>query len=222
MDALEHHLQVPRTARYYQLGDLSQARRLWLVCHGYGQLASYFIRHFRTVVEQVPGTVVVAPEGLSRFYLQGNGGRVGASWMTREDRLSEIEDYSAYFDQLLEQLRAACPAEVEVTVLGFSQGATTVSRWLLRSGFVPAHLVLWAGTFPDDVEPAAATALLTRLPRFTFVCGNSDNYLPQERVHEHLAALRQRGGRPEELWFEGNHELKPDLLRRLAQQQVQP
>lgn len=218
MEAHEHRIRVPRTARYFQLGELAQARRLWLVCHGYGQLAPYFIRHFRLAAELVPGTVVVAPEGLSKFYLQGNGGRVGASWMTSEDRLTEIEDYSAYLDQLLARLRAECPADVLVTVLGFSQGATTVSRWLLRSTFVPDHLVLWAGTFPTDVEPAAAAALLRSLPRLSFVCGDSDSYLPEARVHEHLAWLRQHGARPEAVRFEGTHELKSELISHLAQQ----
>lgn len=148
LDVHEHRLQVPRTARYCQLGELATARQLWLVCHGYGQLAPYFIRHFRAAAAQVPGTVVVAPEGLSRFYLQGNGGRVGATWMTSEDRLTEIEDFSHYLDALLRQLLPACPPDVQVTVLGFSQGATTASRWLLRGSFTPAHLILWAGTFP--------------------------------------------------------------------------
>ncbi|OON70160.1 alpha/beta hydrolase [Hymenobacter sp. CRA2] len=221
MEVHEHRLQVPRTARYCQLGELGTARRLWLVCHGYGQLASYFIRHFRMAVEHVPDTVVVAPEGLSRFYLHGNGGRVGATWMTSEDRLSEIEDFSAYLDTLLHQLRAACPADVEVTVMGFSQGATTVSRWLLRSGFTPAHLVLWAGTFPEDADPAEASALLTRLPRLTFVCGDSDNYLPESRVNAQLELLRGHGAQPAMVWFEGNHQLKAPVLRRLAEPQAQ-
>ncbi|MCC3156914.1 serine hydrolase family protein [Hymenobacter sp. 15J16-1T3B] len=218
MDVHEHRLQVPRTARYFQLGELASARRLWVVCHGYGQLASYFIRHFRSVVEQVPGTVVVAPEGLSRFYLQGNGGRVGATWMTSEDRLTEIEDFSAYLDALLQRLLAQAPADVELCVLGFSQGATTVSRWLLRGGRTPAHLVLWAGTFPADVDPAAAAALLTRIPRLSFVCGDGDSYLAEDRVDEQLALLRSHGAQPHMVWFEGRHELKPAVLIQLAQQ----
>jgi predicted esterase len=219
MEVHEHRLPVPRTARYCQLGELATARQLWLVCHGYGQLARYFIRHFRPAVEQVPGTVVVAPEGLSRFYLQGNGGRVGATWMTSEDRLTEIEDFSAYLSTLLRQLRAECPADVQVTILGFSQGATTVSRWLLQSGFTPAHLILWAGTFPEDVDPTAATALLTQLPRLTVVCGDADSYLSAERVNGQLALLRQHGGEPEMRWFAGQHELNQALLLQLAQQQ---
>lgn len=222
MDVQDHRLQVPRTARYCQLGELSTARQLWLVCHGYGQLAPYFIRHFRLAAEQVPGTVVVAPEGLSRFYLQGNGGRVGATWMTSEDRLTEIEDFSRYLDVLLGQLLPACPPDVQVTVLGFSQGATTVSRWLLRGSFTPAHLILWAGAFPEDVDPAAAAALLTRLPHLTVVCGDADNYLSEARVNAQLELLRRHGARPEMRWFAGKHELKPPLLCQLAQQQYRP
>jgi hypothetical protein len=52
---------------------------VWFVCHGYGQLAAYFIRHFAFLTENAPATVVIAPEGLSRFHLSGNGGRVGAT-----------------------------------------------------------------------------------------------------------------------------------------------
>ena len=35
----------------------------------------------------------MAPEGLSRFYLEGFSGKVGATWMTREDRLNDIDNY---------------------------------------------------------------------------------------------------------------------------------
>ncbi|GAA4387506.1 phospholipase [Hymenobacter koreensis] len=216
MEAFEHRLVVPRTARYYQIGDLATARQLWVVCHGYGQLAAYFIRHFRTVVEHAPGTVVVAPEGLSKFYLQGTSGRVGATWMTREDRLSEIEDYSTYLDQLISQLLAACPNPVTVTLLGFSQGATTLSRWLMRSAFLPAHLVLWAGTFPEDTPNEAARNLLTSLPRLSFVCGTADPYFPREKVDAQLLMLAEYGATPQELRFTGGHELNAELLRELT------
>ncbi|KAA9339642.1 phospholipase [Hymenobacter busanensis] len=218
MDAHEHRLVVPRTARYYQLGDLATAQRLWVVCHGYGQLAAYFIRHFRTVVEHAPGTVVVAPEGLSKFYLQGTSGRVGATWMTREDRLTEIEDYARYLDQLLGQLQACCPPGVPVTLLGFSQGASTLSRWLLRSAFRPAHLVLWASSFPEDVDPAAVQNLLTTLPKITYVCGDTDAYVSASRVAEQVQLLRQHGAHPQVIGFAGGHELNASVLRQLSAQ----
>jgi predicted esterase len=135
---------------------------VWFVCHGYGQLAAYFVRHFRVLTDADPTTVIIAPEGLSRFYLNGTGGRVGATWMTKEDRLAEIDDYVAYLNQLADQVLAAAPADVRITVLGFSQGAATVSRWLARARFRPARLVLWAGSFPPDMEFAARGAGLRR------------------------------------------------------------
>src|SRR5437867_13104092 len=96
----EHFLSTSRTARYFTLGHLRDATELWLVCHGYGQLASRFLERFRPL--EAERRCIVAPEGLSRFYLTDSPAerRVGASWMTREDRLHEIDDYVHYLDAL--------------------------------------------------------------------------------------------------------------------------
>ena len=187
--ATVHHLTVPRTARYAQLGEPSVAtRQVWLVCHGYGQLAAYFIRHFAALAAADPALVVVAPEGLSRFYLQGNGGRVGASWMTRDDRLHEIEDQINFLNQLVGSILPCCSADVRLTVLGFSQGTATAARWLAQAAFRPAHLVLWAGEFPPDIDAEAAGRLLRGLP-LTLVAGDHDEYLTAERVAQQQAHL---------------------------------
>ncbi|MEL6276926.1 MAG: phospholipase, partial [Bacteroidota bacterium] len=86
MQPTAHRLPVQRTAHFYTLGEPSaNVKRMWFACHGYGQLASTFIRKF----DQLAGAedYVVAPEGLSRFYWQGFTGKVVASWMTSADRL---------------------------------------------------------------------------------------------------------------------------------------
>ncbi len=101
MDA--HHLPVGRTARYYTLGPIGAAtRQVWFACHGYGQLAERFLQRFEPLDDGAH--LIVAPEGLSRFYLSDNPRerRVGATWMTREDRLNEIADYVRYLDTLCE------------------------------------------------------------------------------------------------------------------------
>lgn len=215
--AQEHHLPVTRTARYYQLGELGPTtRHVWVVCHGYGQLAEYFIRHFALLPEQDPATVVVAPEALSRFYLQGTSGRVGATWMTRSDRLVEIDDYIAYLNQLAGRLLAACAPDVQVTVLGFSQGAATVSRWLLQVQFRPTRLVLWAGAFPPDMDLLMAGRLLPHVP-VTLVCGRHDEYVSAEAVEQQRAFLATLGVEPEIIWFEGRHQLDAAVLQQLAQ-----
>ena len=212
----EHHLTVQRTARYYQLGEPSAAtRRVWFVCHGYGQLAGYFVRHFAALAAADPALVIVAPEGLSRFYLHGNGGRVGASWMTRDDRRHEIDDQVGFLNQLADRILSRCPAGVRVTGLGFSQGTATAGRWLAQAAFRPARLVLWAGAFPPDVAPDAAARLLRGLP-LTLVVGDHDEYVSSEMVAQQQAFLRQLGGAPALLTFDGAHELNQEILARLG------
>jgi predicted esterase len=218
--AQEHHISVARTARYFQLGELTAAtRQVWFVCHGYGQLAQYFIRHFAAICAADPSLVVVAPEGLSRFYLQGTGGRVGATWMTREDRLLEIDDYVGYLNQLAATLLPQASAEAQVTVLGFSQGAATVSRWLAHAPFRPVRLVLWAGAFPPDMDFQEAGRLLRGLP-VTLVCGDEDEFVSAADVEKQDAFLREFGVEPEILRFSGQHTLHAGLLQQLASRQI--
>jgi len=123
-----HHVSVQRTARYYTLGKLTgKTRRIWFVLHGYGQLAQYFIRRFDVVADDE--TLIIAPEGLSRLYIDTEFGKVGASWLTREDRDQEVNDYVAYLDQVLASvLGDRSLVGLDITLMGFSQGASTVCR----------------------------------------------------------------------------------------------
>ncbi|GAB3634460.1 esterase [Hymenobacter arcticus] len=200
------------------MGEVSPTtRQLWLVLHGYGQLAEYFIQHFAALHAADPaGTVIVAPEGLSRFYLTGTSGRVGASWMTRADRLAEMDDQAAYLNQLLDQLLLACPADARVTVLGFSQGTATASRWLARYAgrWRPHQLILWAGDFPADIDATAAQQLLAGLP-VALVSGDQDEYVGPVKLHGQAEVLRQYAARVTTLRFAGGHTLHADLLQQL-------
>src|SRR5436189_6276382 len=92
----EHHVSTPRSARYFTLGSSEHAAEVWFVCHGYGQLASRFLERFRPI--EAERRCIVAPEGLSRFYLTESAAerRGGASWVTGGDRLREDEDYVRY------------------------------------------------------------------------------------------------------------------------------
>ena len=146
----EHRLSVPRSARCFSQGG-EAAAEAWVVLHGYGQLASRFLRGFESLA--TPSRLVVAPEGLSRFYLDAGGGKVGASWMTKEDRVREIGDYLGY----LEQVRTAVVPPVPLTILGFSQGVATAARWAVCTSPAPVRLIAWGGLVPEEIT-AMATA----------------------------------------------------------------
>jgi hypothetical protein len=85
MNISSKHITVKKTARYFILGEAGPfTRQVWFVCHGYGFLGGDFLKNFEALNEKEH--LVVASEGLHRFYLYGTGGKVGASWMTKEDR----------------------------------------------------------------------------------------------------------------------------------------
>jgi predicted esterase len=215
----EHHLTVSRTARYFTLGPTADAvREIWFVCHGYAHLAARFLERFRDLDDG--RRLLVAPEGLSRCYLSEHPAerRVGASWMTREDRLAEIADYVGYLDAVYGAVLGEVErAAVRVTALGFSQGAATVSRWAALGRAAIDRLVLWGGELPPDLDLAAAGPRWRAL-RVTLVCGERDAYVPRPVVDTSAARLRAHGLAPEVRWFAGGHELDPRVLRELAEQ----
>lgn len=141
-----HTISISKTAHYYTIGTAGKhVRYCWIICHGYGQLAQHFIRKFDVIAKE--DTFVLAPEALSRFYTEGLTGKVGASWMTKEDRLDEITDYSNYLTTLYNEFIPQFSNDVKIILLGFSQGCATQVRWIMQAFPKFDHLVLWAGMF---------------------------------------------------------------------------
>ncbi|MEJ8757401.1 alpha/beta fold hydrolase [Pontibacter sp. H259] len=210
----EQHLLTQRTARFYTIGLPSDAvTDLWLVCHGYGQLARYFLRHFAPLDNG--RTVIVAPEAFSRFYLDGFSGRVGATWMTKEDRLAEIDDQAAYLNLLLQTQLQQLPAHVRVTIVGFSQGGATVSRWL-ASGAAPVHrLILWAASFPEDIDFTSGKAAFTNLP-VAIVYGTQDEFITPESLLKKQQLMADLSINPRIYTFEGSHTLHAETLLKVG------
>ena len=217
----EHHLTVKRTARYCTLGDMhAPASDVWIVCHGFAQLARTFIEEFRPMDR--PGRLIVAPEALNRFYLNRDGGRagararVGATWMTREDRLAEIDDYVRYLDELHRELVERRGPDGRVTVLGFSQGTATVARWLVHGSAKIDRLVLWAGLLPPEIDLAGPARERLASSDLHLVHGTRDEMLKRARRRSRRSRLTRAGVRFTVLQFEGGHRLDRDTLARLG------
>jgi predicted esterase len=218
----EHHLPVSRTARYFTIGEPHEGiRELWFVCHGYGQLAGRFVRHFESI--EAPHRMIVAPEALSRFYVESAGKshadtHVGASWMTREDRLSDIEDYVEYLDALHAHITTALigagAAPNTFTALGFSQGVATVSRWLERTKVQVDRALLWGSTVPTDIDLAAPSQL--RTARLTAIAGIADEHATPAMLAAQEARLTASGIICERVSFNGSHRIDREVLGRLA------
>lgn len=216
----EHHITVSRTARYYTLGELTdQTTHVWFCLHGFGQLAQFFSRKFTDLVNEQ--TVVVVPEGLSRSYLDGKYERVGASWMTREDRQHEIGDFLSYLNSLYDRIfQGRDPVSLHITVLGFSQGAATACRWLNNPGgpgrIRVDRLILWAGFFTNGLADLIDPAKLKRVDTH-YVYGTQDEYVRLiGDVDAYEARLVADVPNLKITVYEGTHRVEPAVLTRLV------
>ena len=198
--------KVEKTTRYYTLGDLDSADKLLFVLHGYGQLSQFFIRKFQTLVEK--GYYIVAPEGLHRFYLEGTSGRVGASWMTKEARLDDIEDNILYLKLLTENFISIKHFK-NVSLLGFSQGGATATRFYAKHFRFFDTCVLWASVFPEDVAFSPTEKGLN----YQFVIGTEDSYFSKEITANLLSEYQENGIKTHQ--FIGEHNIDEEMLNQL-------
>lgn len=212
-------LTVPRTARYAAFGPAAaEASEWWIVIHGYGQLAADFLATCRGLDDG--RRLVVAPEALSRFYDTTNTGQhpdapVGASWMTREDRESEIGDYVGYLDRVLRMLGEGHEHRPPVHVLAFSQGTATGARWVVRGEVRPVRFVCWGGQIAHDIDLVSPASPL-RNTRLQLVVGSRDKWATPEVVAKEQARLAAAGLPYEGISFEGGHRLDDKTLAALA------
>jgi len=207
---MKNTIQIKKTAKYATYGDPETAQTILFALHGYGQLAQFFIRKFNMLNENE--YFVIAPEGLHRFYLKGASGRVGASWMTKEERQTDIDDYISYLDELWLKINSEYSFENKI-LLGFSQGGATASRWHNLGNYKADKILLWAAIFPTDMS-------LDFLNKFSesnnyFVLGDEDEYLSIEQGENSIDALNLLGVEFQIVKFSGKHNIDSKTLLNL-------
>lgn len=209
MEPSLHSLEVKRTAHLYQLGAATEhIRYVWLVLHGYGQHPAFWVKKFEGLIDDQ--TIVIAPEALSRFYLQGNSGRVGASWMTKDQRADEIHDYLGYLSQVIAKIEQELP-QARIVLLGFSQGGATASRFAIQNPQRLGALVLWSAVFPPDLD---AELPVSTLPIW-LAYGDTDPFLSGQQLESTLQRYREQYEGLQFLGFSGGHDVPSSALLQL-------
>lgn len=203
------NIPVERSMRYSLRQASKETETLVYALHGYGQLASYFLRKLETVLPET--ATLVAPEGMHRFYLQGNSGRVGASWMTKEARELDILENTLALDRLhLELMKTFRPKKI--LVIGFSQGGATATRWIANGNIRPNGFVSWASVFPPDIASIANEELDNTMKKW-FVLGTEDPYFDINSAETACNDYREK--QFEIHRFEGQHDLNAPLVEQL-------
>ena len=207
--SVKHNITVSKTANYYTIGDIKTAKTIWIVLHGYGYLAEFFIKKFEPILNNE--TCVIAPEALSRFYLNGFNGKIGASWMTKHQRMEEIEDYTNYLNLLFETLlKENNGIYTKLNIVGFSQGGATACRWLATKKIHCTNLISWASVFPEDLT----FDVIPKTTNVFLIYGTHDEFLTEERVLAVKKQLADSSMNCKIITFDGPHDIPKEVLVR--------
>lgn len=199
-----------KTYRYFTHGSPEKAEHLVYVLHGYGQLAEFFIRKFHHLSDKY---FIIAPEGPHRFYLSGSSGRVGASWMTKEERETDIQDNIHWLDQLDQEINSNYSFKRKHLV-GFSQGGATAVRWQYLGKFKADQLVIWASVFPPDLD-LKEEIMTTDSTQNYFVVGSEDEFYSKEKQEELVTFYKSKGFTT--AIYEGKHDIEPKTLKQIIE-----
>lgn len=211
MEILTSTILTPRRAHVFSLGDeIGKARVIWLIAHGYGQPADRIIRKFDHL--NLEYHYLVAPEGLSVFYWKGMNQQPVPSWMTSRFRLDEIDDYCDYLDKVYLEIKSK-NRTAKVIFLGFSQGATTLYRWIHARKPNFEAFINYAGWFPEDIDMKNVSTLLK--DKHFLVLGKNDPYLTDERKNFMSEVMKKALCTPEIFENHGEHKIERDSINKI-------
>ena len=183
--------------------------------HGYGENAEVHFEELQRI-PGVEGWSVAAVQALHPFYAgRSAGGKVVASWMTREDRELAIADNIRYVQRVVRSL----PKVRRLVFAGFSQGVAMAYR-AAAFGEVADGLIVLGGDVPPDVAP-----VVSKLPPILLGRGTQEDRYTQEKFEEDLRTLAKAHVTP--CVYEGGHEWTDEfrsaageLLKRVASKPI--
>ncbi len=213
MNAIEKEVSYQTTNSYSTLNSLSpKTKHVWFVCHGIGYLSRYFLKYFDALNSEE--NYIIAPQAPSKYYLGSAYKHVGSSWLTKENTKTGIENIMNYFDEVLEAEKL--PSDLNLIVLGFSQGVSVAARYVARRELKCSQLVFIAGGIPKELH-AEDFMFLTKETKVSFIYGTHDEYL----ASSYLVDVKRQfydlfGSDAAMLNFEGKHEMPKEIINRIV------
>lgn len=204
-----HKLITPRTAHYYTLNPTKEIKAVLIVIHGYAQSADEFIHQFSHLCEE--GILVVAPEGLSKFY--GKKRLAVASWMTNLHREDEIIDYNQFIESVFAEIAKSIAVD-KIAILGFSQGVSTMFRWCSYTELKKLKVFACCGTVPPELN---AKSFNSKEVHLDFYYGDNDPLFSLEKAQENLNKLKELKINFNSTRYLGTHEIPSECLRDVSQ-----
>ena len=196
---------------YNQLTDKTE--NIWIVFHGYGQLSKYFIRRFDVL--DGDKNYIIAPQGLSKFYVDEDYKNVGASWLTKEDRGSDLLNQQKYLIKLMDELKLKIDfSKIKINLFGFSQGVSALTRLLMNYNMKVNNIIIWAGWVPDEFFNINKDVL--KDTNLFFVVGNKDKYYNNPIIKGYLKKIKNILTKEIDYFvFNGGHIVDRKVLKKI-------
>ncbi len=210
MHIQEKQVSYTATNTYITLNTLTdKTKKVWIVLHGIGYLSKYFIRYFDEL--STDENYIIAPQAPSKYYLKNQYKYVGASWLTKENTVTETNNVLAYLDTVLDAENI--PNSCELLIFGFSQGVSIATRWVASQQLKCNKLILYAGGIPKELSPKDFDFLNDQQTEVTVIVGDKDQYLTQEVLKYETQRIEELfQGKAKQQIFEGAHEIKKEII----------
>ena len=202
---MKKSISISKTAHYYIQEPELQVEKVIFVLHGYAQLASDFIKEFQDLKSS--SILVVAPEALSKFYNKNR--KPVANWMTSHEREDEIEDYISYLLAVEKEVFEKY-GQLEKLALGFSQGVSTLFRWLTSSEYETTNIFACSGSIPPELTAEKVSAIKNSSINYSY--GDNDGLQSIESALKQINFLNSLSLKVNVLPFKGGHEIPNETM----------
>ena len=207
MNSTEKEIVYTISNSYTTLNSLtSKTKNVIFACHGMGYLSRYFLKYFKGVNSD--DNYIIIPQAQSKYYIAPKMKHVGASWLTKENTLKEMENIKSYFDSVLSNEKIE---NLNFIFLGYSQGVSVAMRYLAKRKIIVSKLILMSGGIPKELTPKDFKYLKNKAAIY-YVYGDKDEYITEGFLNSEKKRLENLFSNINYIEFDGNHEIKTEII----------
>ena len=212
MNQEEKEITYTTSNSYSTLNQLTaQTKNVWLVCHGMGYLSRYFLKYFKDLNSEE--NYIIAPQAPSKYYIQPKM-HVGANWLTRDNTSDGMVNIINYIDAVLD--KEVIPKNVNLIILGYSQGVSIATRYMVKRQLQCSQLVLHSGGIPIELI-ADDFKYLSKDCNVKLIYGTEDEYIDATRIKKEIIKANDLfGERVSIMPFDGKHVVNVDYINNLV------
>ena len=207
MNSTEKEIVYTISNSYTTLNSLtSKTKNVIFACHGMGYLSRYFLKYFKGVNSD--DNYIIIPQAQSKYYIAPKMKHVGASWLTKENTLKEMENIISYFDSVLSNEKIE---NLNFIFLGYSQGVSVAMRYLAKRKIIVSKLILMSGGIPKELTPKDFKYLKNKAVIY-YVYGDKDEYITEDFLNSEKKRFEDLFSNINYIEFDGNHEVKSEII----------